>query len=94
VQYIPRETRAFPVHMRQRVENLQLATGSAMLLGRRVNCERGGLTNKLGKMFLAKMSNDLKLVCAHGANSKRLRSKLNVRELSLSNLHTWLYASW
>jgi len=45
-------------------------------------------------MFLAKMSNDLKLVCAHGANSKRLRSKSNVRELSLSNLHTWLYASW
>jgi len=45
-------------------------------------------------MFLAKMSNDLKLICEHGANSKRLRSKLNLRELSLSNRHTWLYASW
>jgi len=33
-----------------------------MLPGRRVNCERGGLTNKLSKMFLAKMSNDLKLI--------------------------------
>jgi len=45
-------------------------------------------------MFLAKMSNDLKLLCAHGANSKRLRSNLNLRKLSPSNRHTWLYASW
>jgi len=45
-------------------------------------------------MFLAKMSNDLKLVCAQGANSKRLQSKSNLRELSLSNQHTWLYPSW
>ena len=44
-------------------------------------------------MFLAKMSNDLKLVCAHGANSKRLRLKLNLGWLSLSNRHTWLCAS-
>ena len=37
-----------------------------MLLGRRVNCERGDLTNKLSKIFLTKICNDLKLICAHG----------------------------
>jgi len=64
-----------------------------MLLCSRVNCKRVGLKNKPSKMFLAKMSNDLQLVCAHGANSKRLRLKLNLRKLSLSNQLTWLYAS-
>jgi len=65
-----------------------------MLLDRRVNYEPAGSTNKLSKMFLAKMSNDLKLICTHGTNSKRLRLKSNLRDFSLSNRHTWLYASW
>jgi len=76
------------------VENYQPAVACAILLGRQVICEREGLTNRLNEMFLAKMGNDLKLVCAHGANSKRMRSKLDLRELSLSNRLTWLYASW
>jgi len=41
-------------------------------------------------MFLAKMSNELKLVCAHGANSKRLRLKLNLKQLAILNQHVLL----
>ena len=44
-------------------------------------------------MFLAKMNDDLKLVRVHGANSKRLRLELNLKQLGILNQHMLLYAS-
>ena len=49
-----------------------------MLLCSRVNCERVGLTNKTSKMFLTKMSDDLKLVCAHGGEFQTFAVKIEL----------------